>query len=252
MADRHLPPGAPPPPWRTPAKAAPSKPPLTQELIVRTALEIVDREGLDALSMRRVAQELETGSASLYVYVANKDELLELLIDHVFGEVSVPKADPARWQEQIKELAFALRRALTDHADIARIGMAYAPCGPNGLWVAEGFLAILRSAGLPDQVCGWAVDRLTLYVTADALEVSHHIVRGRATQSDVEAYWRRVGDYYASLPKEHFPHTTAMVDSLLAGSDSTRFEFGLDLFLYGLKNVDRIKSTLTEEPKKER
>ncbi|RVX44136.1 TetR family transcriptional regulator [Nonomuraea polychroma] len=238
MAERR-PPAAPRPPWRTPAKTEPSRPPLTQDLIVRTALRIVDQEGLDALSMRRVAQELKTGSASLYVYVANKDELLELLIDHVFGEVPVPEADPTRWEEQIKELAFALRKALTDHADIARIGLAYAPSGPNGLWVAEGFLAILRAAGLPDQACGWAVDRLTLYVTADALEVSNHIVRGRTTPSEVNAYWQRMGDYYASLPEEHFPHTRALVGSLLTGSDETRFEFGLNLLLHGLKNVEK-------------
>lgn len=247
MANRRLPPAIPAPPWRTVARPEPDKEPLTRNLILKTALRIIDREGLDALSMRRVAHDLQTGPASLYAHVANKNELLELLIDMVFGEVSVPQADAEHWQEKLRELAFELRRALTRHGDIARLVSAFAPCGPNGVWVAEAFLSILRAAGLSDQECGWAVGRLTLYITADALEVSQHFSRGRATEPNVEAHWRRLGDYYSSLPPQHFPHTTAMAETLLSGSGDARFEFGLDLLMHGLKIVCENQQTTSDE-----
>ena len=88
------------PPWRQRA-ARESKQPLSLDLILRTALELLDAEGLDAVSMRKVAQRLGTGAASLYAYVRNKDELHELVLDLVLGEIELPEPDPARWQEQV-------------------------------------------------------------------------------------------------------------------------------------------------------
>src|SRR5215472_7094770 len=82
----------PPPPWqRVPQRAAGRRrDPITREAIVETALRLLDGEGLDALSMRRIADELDTGAASLYWHVGSKDGLLDLIFDHVVGEVEVP------------------------------------------------------------------------------------------------------------------------------------------------------------------
>src|SRR5512132_1614763 len=97
----------PPPPWqRVPLRASGRRrDPLTQEAIVRAALEVLDADGLDGLSMRRVAEELDTGPASLYWHVGSKDGLLDLLFDHVIGEQHVPDPEPERWREQLKEVA---------------------------------------------------------------------------------------------------------------------------------------------------
>src|SRR5437588_12377503 len=83
---------------------------LSRDAIAAAALEIVDREGLDALTMRTVARSMGTGAASLYAHVASKEELLELVVERVIAEVQMPgEPDPERWQEQLKEGARAIR-----------------------------------------------------------------------------------------------------------------------------------------------
>jgi AcrR family transcriptional regulator len=224
----------PTPPWRRPRKTGRRRRPLSQELIVDTAMGILDSEGLDALSMRRVAQELRTGPASLYAHVANKDELLELMIDRVVGEMEVPAPEPGRWQEQIIESALAAQHVWTRHPGIARAALANIPVGPNSLRYAEGLLAILRGAGVPDQPAGWFLDRLSLYVLADAFEESLHRERGRQSEEDAHEYFAQIRAYYESLPPERFPNISAMVGPLMSGDGEERLRFGVELMVRGL------------------
>lgn len=228
----------PDPPWRTPRTARAARQPLTRERIVDAALRVLDRDGLDAVSMRRVGQELATGAASLYVHVANKDELLELMLDRVAGEIRVPPPDPPRWPEQVEELGRALRRALLDHPGIARVSLAGVPAGPNALALTEGLLAILRAGGLPERAAAWAVDRLILYVSADAVEASADRARrlGQEPAAARGARRARAGAWLAALPPDRFPNTVALVDALVAPGDD-RFEFGLGLLVRGLAGL---------------
>ena len=104
----------PPPPWqRVPQRGARRRrDPLTQEAIVEAALRVLDAEGLDGLSMRRVGEELNTGAASLYWHVGSKDGLLDLIFEHVIGEQEVPDPEPERWEEQLKEVARTMRATI--------------------------------------------------------------------------------------------------------------------------------------------
>lgn len=224
----------PPPPWRRPKKAARQRRPLSQELIVDTAMRILDAEGFDALSMRRVAVDLRTGPASLYAHVANKDELLELMIDRIVGEMDIPAADPDRWQEQIVESALAAHRVWTRHPGIARAALANIPVGPNSLCYSEAILAILRAGGVPDRQAGWFIDRLSLYVLADAFEESLHRERGRDTEEDAREYYEQIRAYFESLPPDRFPVITSMVPALLGGGGDERLKYGLELMVRGL------------------
>ncbi|MFG1943064.1 TetR/AcrR family transcriptional regulator [Nonomuraea sp. NPDC048826] len=229
----------PPPPWRTRRKAAPARRQLSQELIVEAGLRVLDAEGLDALSMRRVATELDTGPASLYAHVANKDELLELIYDLVLGEVELPEPDPTRWREQLRDHVRRVHHVLTSHADVARAGLAGVPSGPNAVRLSEFVFGLLIEAGMAPREASLALDRITLYVCGDAYEGSLHYARMRAAGPvDVEEYFRRfTGDvtgYLRSLPPERFPHLTAHVDALIADDGEARFEYGLDLLLAGL------------------
>jgi AcrR family transcriptional regulator len=224
----------PPPPWRRPKKSTRQRRPLSQELIVDTAMRILDAEGIDALSMRRVALDLRTGPASLYAHVANKDELLELMIDRVVDELEIPAPDPARWQEQIVESAVAAHGVWAKHPGIARAALANIPVGPNSLRYSEGILAILRAGGVPDQQAGWFIDRMSLYLLADAFEESLHRERGRATEEDAQEYWEQIRAYFHSLPPDRFPVITSMVGALLAGGRDERLRFGLELMVRGL------------------
>ena len=107
---------------------------LSRGLIVDTALELLRTEGYEATSMRRVAQALDTGPASLYVYVANRDELLDLMLDRAVSELPIPEPDPARWREQLKELMHAQARLMTeDYPGLTRLAMATIPTGPGAL-----------------------------------------------------------------------------------------------------------------------
>lgn len=224
----------PPPPWRRPKKAARQRRPLSQELIVDTAMRILDAEGLDALSMRRVAVELRTGPASLYAHVANKDELLELMIDRIVGEMEIPAPDADRWQEQIVESALAAHRVWTRHPGIARAALANIPVGPNSLRYSEAILSILRAGRVPDRPAGWFIDRLSLYVLADAFEESLHRERGRETEEDAREYYEQIRAYFESLPRDRFPVIASMIPALLGGDGDERLRYGLELMVRGL------------------
>jgi AcrR family transcriptional regulator len=221
------------PPWRKRRRTTPPRQPLSQDLIVDTALRVLRAEGLDAVSMRRVAQELGTGPASLYAHVSNKEELLELMLDRIAAEIRLPEPDPARWQEQIKEIAREARRVWTSYGDISRVSLGNVPTGPHLLAVAERQLALMRAGGVPDEVAALFVDRLALYVDADAFEGSGILARIREGW-DPEAYFEQVHGYLAGLPADRFPILVSMVDALTGPGDDERFEFGLDLIVRGL------------------
>ena len=141
----------PPPPWqRLPDRPARRRrDPISREAIVAAAIALLDRDGYDALSMRALADELGTGAASLYWHVGSKDGLLDLVMDELIGEVAVPEADPARWREQVKEVARAQRAVSLRHPYIVRVSIGRIPLGPNALRLNEQVLAIMRAGGLP-------------------------------------------------------------------------------------------------------
>jgi AcrR family transcriptional regulator len=219
-------------PWQKPRRRRPAREPLTRERIVAAAIGILDRDGLDAVSTRRVAEDLGTGSASLYAHVSSRDELLELMIDQIATEIEVPEPDPAHWQEHLRTYARHAQEVWTRHADITRAALASIPTGPNRLRVVEGLLAILRAAGFADQVAAWAVDRLQIYIDADVYEGSLHAAK-IAQGLDVDEYLSEIRDYFGRLPADRFPVITSMADTMIADGDR-RFEFGLELLLDGL------------------
>jgi len=231
-------PSLPTPPWERAARKAkaPARTPLTQDAIVAAALRILESEGYDALSMRRVAADLGTGAASLYAHVANKDELLKLCIDRVFAEADFPEPDPDRWVEQLREMMRGTRRIFQEHPGLARAMLGRVPLGPNGLRLIEGFMGILRAGDLPDQVAAWAGDVVSLYVVASVFEDDiRYSVHGEASQEDIDEWAAQMKGYIKSLPAERFPNMVALAEPMFeTGGPDGRFEFGLDLMLRGL------------------
>ncbi|MER7013954.1 TetR/AcrR family transcriptional regulator [Saccharopolyspora sp. NPDC000359] len=225
------------PPWRQRAARERSvKQPLSLDLIVRTALDLLDTEGLDAVSMRKVAQRLGTGAASLYAYVRNKDELLELVLDLVIGEITLPGPDPAKWQDQLKDLVRQQVAVLSAHPGIAQVVLRTpAPTGPNALDVSEAMMAILRAAGKSDRVVAFAVDVLALYGTAVAMERTADF---GLTEAERHERLTQVQQYFAELPPDRFPTITALLPALMSGTDEERFEFGLSLLVQGLATTN--------------
>jgi AcrR family transcriptional regulator len=219
----------PPPPWHKAPRAAPRRQ-LTRDAIVEAALHLLDSEGLDAISMRRVAQVLDTGAASLYQHVGNKDELVALVFDHVTGEVPLPdEADPARWQEQLREAMTNIWRGMTAHRGIAAAAIASVPTGPNALTFTDRLLAILVAGGLSAQQSSWAMDNLYKYVTADAYEESMY-----PSEAVEHEHLAEIESYFRSLPRDRFPTMTSMLDEMFSGDGEQRFAFGLDMMIAGL------------------
>ena len=124
---------------------------LTVERIVAEALALVDRDGLDALTVRHLAGALGTSSATLYRHVASVDELLVLMIDQVLGEIDLPDADrPAR--ERVTHLAVEFRRVLVEHPGMVPALRASPLLGPNAMRGAESGLAYLLEMGFAPSV----------------------------------------------------------------------------------------------------
>ncbi len=226
----------PPPPWqRHPSERGRrrGREPITQELIVETALRLLDRDGLDALSMRRVADELDTGPASLYWHVGSKDGLLDLILDRVIGETEIPDPDPEHWQEQLKQVARETRALILRHRDIVRISIGRIPMGPNALRVQERLLAVLRAAGVPDQLAVTGQHLLYAIVNGFTLDETTELGVGDATPVDQEA-GDLARDYIKSLPADQFPNLVAVADQFAFVDADARFELLIDLYVDGL------------------
>ena len=180
---------------------------LSREAIVATALDVLRAEGMDAVSMRRVASELGTGPASLYAHVAGKDELLDLLYDEVVGAIPLPVAGPGALagagHPAVERLPGRRSRARATSPATASVGCRWAPtrCASSELT-----MALLRAGGVPDQAVAWAVDVVGMYVTANAVEDAVTADLARAGR-DPQEYYDQVHDYFAGLPADRFPVT---------------------------------------------
>jgi AcrR family transcriptional regulator len=228
----------PPPPWqRTPTRAARRRrDPISKEAIVAAAIRLMDAEGFDALSMRRIAEELDTGAASLYWHVGSKDGLLDLVFDELIGEVTVPDPDPPRWREQVKDLARAQRAGTLRHPYVVRVSIGRIPMGPNALVFSERTLAILRAGGLPPRLAVRASHLLISTVngfTIDETGVSGTGPDG-APAADAAA---AAGSYLATLPPERFPNLVSLAQEFADADRDARFELLIDIFVDGLARL---------------
>ncbi len=228
----------PPPPWRPARARTRVREPLSQERIVDAAMKIVDTDGLDALSMRRLGDELHTTASALYAHVADKEELLDLMFDRFMGELEIPEFDPENWREQIKEFARQCRRVLAGHRDFARATMARAPFGPNGLVLIEKMLAFLRPTGLPDEIAAYVGDLFGSFVATQVIE-SHMYEQAARERHDPMESAADIKAYIESLPKELFPNLTAVTGPMFQVDDSgkyDRFELGLEILMRGIES----------------
>ncbi|GAA0606486.1 TetR/AcrR family transcriptional regulator [Kribbella sandramycini] len=228
-------------PWQPispPKPPRPAKAPLTRERIVDAAMRLLVDHGYDAVSMRKVAQELGTGQASLYAHVANKSELDQLLVNRAAEQMEFPaEPDPERWQEQLKDCMREMLRVMRANPGVARAAIGQVPLGEQALLSTEKFLAILKAGNLPDQAAAWAVDLIPLYVTAVSFEETVQSASAW-TPADLEGYVGRMRSYFEGLPADRFPLTLALAGALTSGSGGDeRFEFGISVITAGLASL---------------
>jgi AcrR family transcriptional regulator len=234
-------PEVPPPPWQRLPDRAPRRrrEPISRDAIVAAAMMLLDRDGFEALSMRALADELGTGAASLYWHVGSKDGLLDLVFEHVIGEIPVPAADPARWREQVRELGRAQRAATLRHPWLVRLSLGRIPMGPNAVRLSERVLAIMQAGGLPPRL---AVQGYLLLIsavngfTADESGGGNGAGPGGGAGSgpSEQEIADQITGYFASLPPEHFPNLTKLSGEFALTDRNERFELLLDIFVDGL------------------
>uniref|UniRef100_UPI0035667072 TetR/AcrR family transcriptional regulator n=1 Tax=Amycolatopsis kentuckyensis TaxID=218823 RepID=UPI0035667072 len=216
------------------AAPASTKKPITVDRITDAALQVVATEGYDALTIRRVAAVLGTGPSSLYAHIVTKDDIDDLLVGRLCAELVLPEPDPARWRTQILEAYRQIRDQYSKYPGVSRAALGTVPTNLDALRVREGLFAILLAGGIEPQTAAWALDALSLYVSAYALEQS--LVQQRRNHPDDEWVVSReeLQSRFAALPAEEFPQTRRHAAELTSGSGHDRFEFTLGLMIDNL------------------
>jgi TetR/AcrR family tetracycline transcriptional repressor len=199
--------------------------PLARERIVEAAMTIIDTEGLDALSMRRLGAELGVNPMAAYYHVANKAALYDLVLDAVMAGVDATAIDAAASQsEQVKQAARAYRAAILKHPRAIPVLAGRSVRTATALRPVEPFLGVLFSAGLTaDQVLA-AVDVVAQYILGGAVGYYHHLV-------DSELGEERE---FETLDAAEFPHMTRVLAEGHYLGFEAEFEFGLDALVRGL------------------
>ena len=206
--------------------------PLNRERVLRAAMALADAGGVESLSMRKLAKELGVEAMSLYNHVANKDDILDGLVDFVFAEIE-PPASGADWRTAMRGRAISTREALRRHPWAIGLMEARSKPGPANLAAHEAVLKCLREAGF------------SVAATARAYSIQDSFIYGFALQEralpalDAPGVGAEVAGRMLpqALPGE-YPYSVEMVGGFIAagGYDFTaEFEFGLDLILDGLE-----------------
>ncbi|MET8978238.1 TetR/AcrR family transcriptional regulator C-terminal domain-containing protein [Streptomyces sp. NPDC004539] len=220
--------------WARPRRE-PEQPALSRGAIVREAVAMLDAEGVEALSMRKLGARLNAGATSLYRHVATKEELMELAADEVFGEISVP-AD-GEWRTAVTGAAFSFRATTLRHPWLASVlgqaGLAY--LGPNLMSRTESLAALFVRAGFPDP--GNAISALLSYVTGmSATEAAWLSTVARSGDTETEFVARlmpaaeQAAAGYTHLADGH----RAQEGQSPAEARESKFRYGLDVVLDGL------------------
>ncbi|KIF78818.1 TetR family transcriptional regulator [Streptomyces sp. 150FB] len=227
--------------WTRPQRQRREQPALSRNQIVAVALQLLDADGIGALSMRKLGSRLNAGATSMYSHVANKDELIELVVDEVYGEVDVPApGDPAQWRSNAVHCARSLRSALLRHPWIVSVlgeaGVAY--LGPNLMRVTEGLIAVFERAGFSLEEADKAVNTVVAYVIGISIgEAAWLTTLARSGRSEEE--WLRQLWPAAELAVRAHPRLrelyTAQRDQPPAADRDDSFEDGLACVLDGLE-----------------
>jgi AcrR family transcriptional regulator len=212
----------------------PAKPALTRQGIINVALAILRDEGLNKVTMRRIAEALDTGPASLYVYVRNTADLHAQILDALLAAVTGSLPAGGTWRDRLKQLLTHYTLVLFEYPEIARMTLTTHPSGPNYLALVEHILALLKEGGMPDREAAWAVDLLLLYATALAAEHSTRESSSQAADED-----SALAAVIATVDASMYPHVARLGDELLSGSGPDRFKWGIDVFLAGALSAPR-------------
>jgi AcrR family transcriptional regulator len=209
--------------------------PLSRERVLETAVAFADRHGLEALSMRKLADELGAGAMSLYYYVPNKTDLIDGMVDLVFSEIEPPSLD-VDWKTAMRRRAISTREALNRHRWAVGQMEGRTTHGPANLRLHDAVLGCLRAAGFSIEMTVHAYSVQDSYIYGFALQEAD---MAQETPDDFAAEAQRQMEAYAEVLAQ-YPHLVEVVGGYVAqaGYDyGKEFLFGLDLILEGLDKL---------------
>jgi AcrR family transcriptional regulator len=202
------------------------RPAVPLDRIVTTALQIVDDEGADALSMRTLAQRLNSGTATLYRHFNSRADLIASVVDQLFGavELDVARLSKLPWQEACKTASHSIFDVLRRHQNVTPLLAGDVPIGPNALAARERMIAFLLANGFPPALAARSHATLSRYILGFAIQLT-------GAGGDLDD--ARLEHVFHDLDPQLFPATVAVADNLPVPLDD-EFAFGLDLIVDGL------------------
>ncbi|MET7361378.1 TetR/AcrR family transcriptional regulator [Streptomyces sp. NPDC005562] len=214
------------------------RPSITLEAVTAAAQRTLQRDGLDALSMRRLADELSIQAPSLYWYVRNKDELLDLLADSLLADLrlDVHVPDDGDWQTGLREMMQEYRKYLLSKRDSGRVLAGRLQLGPHFLRHAEVILGVVRGAGFDDQDTADSLYSLTQYVQGFVLHETSPLSADVARGADPMEFLEAARERLAGLSAREYPNVVAVGARLARPDIEARFNYGLDRLLDGLRD----------------
>jgi AcrR family transcriptional regulator len=208
----------------------PAKPALTRAGIVATAVRVMRAEGLERVTMRRLATELDTGPASLYVYFANTDELHAAILEEMLGEVDLGSVGAAGdWRDRVDAVLGSYSRVLYENPSLARSALVARPSGPNYLNLLEALLTLLGEGGVPDRQAAWGVDLLLQDATSSAAEHA-----GREDTDGADQEWNSLAAALENASATRTPRVAALGAQLLSGPPESRRKWAIRTLLDGM------------------
>ncbi|WKD35889.1 TetR/AcrR family transcriptional regulator [Streptomyces xanthophaeus] len=213
-----------------PARGRPAR--LDRDRTVDTALELLDEVGLDALTMRRLADAMDVQAGALYRYFATKDDLLTAMAERMLDGLAATRTD-GDWSERLAALARAMRTALLARRDGARVYAGTHATGPHTLGFAEAVVGVLRAAGFGEEDAACTLMAVAHFTIGHTLEEQAAL---RLPEGDGAADSERLR---RAAEPERYPQLAAVLPTLVSGDFAAHFDFGLALLLQGLRALDR-------------
>lgn len=207
----------------------PAKPALSREWIVAETIEIMRTEGLEKATMRRVAQALDTGPASLYVYVANTAELHAAVLDELIAPLAQGKGD---WRARLEELLGSYADVLYAYPGLARSALQLRPTGPNAMRLYDQILGLLLEGGITPDRAAWGVDLLLQPVTATAAE--HSTPAPGVLNESPEGKIHALAVAFREADPQATPHLAAHADAMISGAPHERTRWAIAALIAGI------------------
>ncbi|MDQ1111888.1 AcrR family transcriptional regulator [Microbacterium testaceum] len=213
-------------------RARPAKAPLSRQSILDAAMTLIREHGVDAVTLRHVAAQVETGPASLYAYFGNRDILLEHVLDAAYAQVPLVDADDDRrsWRDALAATIIRTIETLEGYPGLGAVALGTIPVLPGALRLAEHELALMEAGGIPADRAALAVDLIAQFAASTAVERT--VRHGRGGTGDERG---RVRVAYEHADPESFPRV-ARSAALLTGPDETaRRDFSIEVLLSGIE-----------------